>query len=41
MHYLNNELWIMVPYYTKDYNSPIKRLVVEVWERNERHFTRK
>ena len=40
MHYLNNELWIMAPYYTDSYDSDIKRLVVEVYDRNDRHFTR-
>ena len=40
MHFLNNELWIMVPYYESDYNSAIKRLVVEVWKLKGRHFTR-
>ena len=40
MHYLNNELWIGVPYYASDYNSSIKGLVMEVWTRNDRHFSR-
>ena len=31
MHYLDNELWIGVPYYESDYNSSIKGLVMEVW----------
>ncbi len=41
MHYLNKELWIIVPYYAKEYTSSIKRLVIEVWELEGRHFTRK
>jgi len=42
MHYFDNELWIIVPYYrTNKYTSgTIKRLVVEVWKREGRHFTR-
>lgn len=40
MHYHNGELWIMVPYYTNSYTSPIKRLVVEVYTRDGQHFTK-
>lgn len=40
MHYLNGELWIVVPYYESNYESAIKRYVVEVWKREGRHFTR-
>ena len=40
MHYLDNELWIGVPYYESDYNSSIKGLVMEVWTREGRHFSR-
>ena len=40
MHYLNGELWIVAPYYESNYESAIKRYVVEVWKREGRHFTR-
>jgi hypothetical protein len=30
----------VAPYYESNYSSPIKRLVVEVWKREGRHFTR-
>ena len=40
MHYLDDELWIGVPYHESDYESSIKGLVMEVWTRNERHFSR-
>ena len=43
MHYHNNELWVMVPYYQDSYTSPVKRLVIEVFEREEgtQHFKKK
>ena len=42
MHYLNNELWIIVPYHdTCDWGTgSVKRYVIEVYRRNNRHFTR-
>jgi len=40
MHYHDSELWIVAPYYTQEFDSPIKKLVVEVYEREDRHFTR-
>lgn len=40
MHYHDGELWIVAPYYTDAFDSPIKRLVVEVYQREGRHFTR-
>jgi len=42
MHYLNNELWIIVPYLdTKDWSSgSIKRYVIEAYKREGHHFTR-
>jgi len=40
MHYLNDELWVIVPYFAKEYTSSLKRLVIEVYKREGRHFTR-
>ena len=40
MHYLNDELWVIVTYNTKEYQSRVKRLVIEVYKRKGRHFTR-
>lgn len=40
MHYHDGELWIVAPYYESNYESSIKRLVVEVWKKEGRHFTR-
>jgi len=33
MHYLNEELWVIVTYFAKEYTSPLKRLVIEVYKR--------
>ena len=40
MHYHDDELWIVAPYYEGAYESSIKRLVVEVYSKEGRHFTR-
>lgn len=42
MHYLNDELWIIVEYLdTASWSSgSVKRYVIEVYSRKDRHFTR-
>ena len=40
MHYHDNELWIVAAYHESNYDSAIKRYVVEVWTREGNHFTR-
>ena len=40
MHYMNSELWVVAPYYADKYSSSIKRLVIEVYSRDNRNFTR-
>ena len=43
MHYLDNELWIVVPYFKRNtwYSSgALMRIIVEVYKREGRNFTR-
>ena len=43
MHYLNNELWVIAAYWSErsEDGGSLKQYVIEVWEREGHHFSRK